>query len=420
THIKVGSVAAAVTAANAVATAILWQRRTGQGQDIYVDLRKAYVTQSAWQDVLAQCTLVNGTPQMFGGNVGQLGSNILPTRDGRWVVLTSLYAANTVAALQLLDCGRWGAPMSDLVIPPQYRARVKHRLKVLAYVDERGVNPAARHFALSRVTVRQWRDRRRADGIRGLFPRYPARRRRRVAPEIIPLIKEARLEQRFGADRTQIWLQRIHGISIAAQTIQQLFRDRGLNRLASRRKRRPKQMRLFEKDQPGDSVQVDVKFVRVNRQRYFQYTALDDCTRFRVLRLYRHLNHRSSLAFFRELRQAMPFPIRKLQCDNGTEFPLEFALTVRAAGIRHRYIAPRRPEQHGKVERSHRIDDEEFCHRESFASFDDAAVALEAWERRYNHERFSMAFRGHTPSEILAAKLSARPTTQGASIGGGS
>jgi hypothetical protein len=30
------------------------------------------------------------------------------------------------------------------------------------------------------------------------------------------------------------------------------------------------QMRLFGKDQPGDSVQVDVKLVRVNRQRYFQ------------------------------------------------------------------------------------------------------------------------------------------------------
>jgi hypothetical protein len=55
----------------------------------------------------------------------------------------------------------------------------------------------------------------------------------------------------------------------------------------------------------------------VNRQRHFQYTALDDCTRFRVMRLYRHLNHRSSLAFFRELRDAMPFPIRKLQADNG-------------------------------------------------------------------------------------------------------
>ena len=176
-------------------------------------------------------------------------------------------------------------------------------------------------------------------------------------------------------------------------------------------------MRLFSKDQPGDSVQVDVKFVRVNRQRYFQYTALDDCTRFRVLRLYRYLNHRTSVAFFRELREAMPFPIRKLQCDNGTEFPLEFALTVQAAGIRHRYITPRRPEQNGKVERSHRIDDEEFWQRESFASFDDATVGLQAWERRYNHERFSMALRGHTPIEILAAKLSAQATNRLASTG---
>ncbi|HZT76592.1 MAG TPA: helix-turn-helix domain-containing protein, partial [Vicinamibacterales bacterium] len=250
--------------------------------------------------------------------------------------------------------------MSDVVIPTHYRVRVKQRLRVLAYAEEHGLKPAARHFALSRTTVREWRDRRDAHGVAGLFPRYPKRRRRRVAPELIPLVKQARLEHRFGADRTRIWLQRVHGVSIAAQTIQRLFRDLGLNRLPSRRKRRPKQMRLFAKDQPGDSVQVDVKFVRVNRQRFFQYTAIDDCTRFRVLRLYRHLNHRSSLTFFRELRDALPFPIRKLQCDNGTEFPLDFALTVQAAGIRHRYITPRRPEQNGKVERSHRIDDEEF------------------------------------------------------------
>ncbi len=113
----------------------------------------------------------------------------------------------------------------------------------------------------------------------------------------------------------------------------------------------------------------------------------------------------------------MLFPIRKLQCDNGTEFPLEFALTVQAAGIRYRYITPRRPEQNGKVERSHRIDDEEFWQRESFASFDDATVGLEACERRYNHERFSMALSGHTPGETLAAKLSAQATNQVASTG---
>jgi len=79
-----------------------------------------------------------------------------------------------------------------------------------------------------------------------------------------------------------------------------------------------------------------------------------------------------------------------------------------AAGIRHRYITPRRPEQNGKVERSRRIDAEEFWQRHSFASFDEAAAALQSWERHYNDERFSMALSGHTPSEVLSAKLAHR------------
>jgi len=159
--------------------------------------------------------------------------------------------------------------MSEPVIPSRYRLRVKQRLVVISYAEDHGVKPAGRHFGLSHKTVRRWRDRHRADGVLGLLPRYPKRRRRRVAPEVIPLVQQARTEHRFGAARTRIWLQRVHGISVATQTIQRLFHDLGLHRLPSRRKRRPKQLRLFAKDQPGDSVQVDVKFVRVNRQRYF-------------------------------------------------------------------------------------------------------------------------------------------------------
>jgi transposase-like protein len=75
-------------------------------------------------------------------------------------------------------------------------------------------------------------------------------------------------------------------------------------------------MKLFEKDEPGESVQVDVKFVKIAGRWAFQYTALDDCTRFRVLRLYRRLHQSSSLTFLTELCRAFPFRIRKLQCDN--------------------------------------------------------------------------------------------------------
>ena len=105
THIKVGCASAAVTAANAAASALIWKQRTGEGQDIHVDLRKAYVTHSPWQDILTGCTLINGTPQMLGGNVGELGSHILPTRDERFVILTSVYSSNTARIMNLLDSG---------------------------------------------------------------------------------------------------------------------------------------------------------------------------------------------------------------------------------------------------------------------------------------------------------------------------
>ena len=162
-------------------------------------------------------------------------------------------------------------------------------------------------------------------------------------------------------------------------------------------------MKLFEKEHPGDSVQVDVKVVKLAKERVFQYTALDDCTRIRVLRLYPRLNHHASLDFLRELTEAFPFPIRKIQCDNGSEFPLAFQLAVEAAGMRHRYIKPRRPQQNGKVERSHRIDSEEFWSRHEFNDRGDAEPKLRDWERRYNHERFSLALAGRTPVEKLAA-----------------
>jgi transposase InsO family protein len=207
------------------------------------------------------------------------------------------------------------------------------------------------------------------------------------------------MEYRWGSTRTRIWLERVHKVRVNAKTIQRIFRDIGDPVLAKTPKRKPKQLKLFEKEAPGDSIQVDVKVIKLKREKVFQYTALDDCTRFRVLRLYKRLKQHSSLRFLTELRCALPFPMKKLQCDNGSEFPLAFKLAVEAAGIKHRYIKPRRPQQNGKVERSHRIDEEEFWSRHEFDACDDAEVPLAAWEHRYNHDRFSVALGGRTPVE---------------------
>lgn len=295
----------------------------------------------------------------------------------------------------------WRRLLSESKIPKRYRLRVRERLVVVEYAQEHGVRAAARRYGLDRKTVRAWRNRAVAAGVGGLVPRYPKTRARRIADDVVELIKQARVELGYGSTRTQLWLQRVHRVRVAQSTIQRIVRACKLPPVKPARKRRPKQLKLFERERPGDCVQVDVKFVRVGYRRMFQYTAIDDCSRYRVLRLYAQANVRTSVAFLAELLRVLPFRIRRLQTDNGAEFQLGFRLSVQEAGIEHRYIRPRRPQQNGKVERSHRIDHEEFWSRHRFIRIAAAEDGLAIWERHYNGERFSMALRGRTPLERL-------------------
>jgi len=240
-------------------------------------------------------------------------------------------------------------------------------------------------------------------GVEGLVPAYPRHRARRVSSAAIELIRQARQDLGYGAARTRLWLQRVHGVRLAMGTIQRVFRDLGLPRLRRTRKREPRQMKLFEKAEPGESIQVDVKYVQIAGRWAFQYTALDDCTRFRILRLYRRLHHRSSLAFLAELQRAFPFPIKRLQCDHGQEFSFAFVLGVAAAGIRHRYIRPRRPNRTAKSSEATASIRRSSGVGTASPDFEAAAGALRAWETTYNYHRFSLALQGRTPAEKLAA-----------------
>jgi len=284
-------------------------------------------------------------------------------------------------------------------------------LAVVEFATLHGVSPAAPRFGLDRKTVRAWRDRAREAGAAGLVPRYPARRRR-IPIGVVELIAHARQEFRWGACRIRMWLMRVHQVQLATKTISKICDDLGLPRpQRAKRRRAGQQLKLFEKATPGESVQVDVKVVKVDGRKAYQYTAIDDCTRLRVLRLYRRRNVRVSQEFLGQMIQAFPFPIRTVQTDRGQEFSFAFLLAVERHGIRHRYIQPRRPDENGKGERSHRIDAEEFWSRYTFETFEAARAALHGWERTCVHEaRFSMALHGRAPAEKLAAVLAAALT----------
>jgi transposase len=156
----------------------------------------------------------------------------------------------------------WLKAMRGAGVPKEYRLRVQQRVVVIEFALRRGVRPAGRRFGFTSRTVRRWKQRWRAAGIRGLIPRYPARRKRRIAEPLIELIRHARVDFGYGSTRTQLWLWRVHRLRVSQTTIQRVVRDLGLPKVKPVRKRRPRQFKLFERERPGDCVQVDVKFVR--------------------------------------------------------------------------------------------------------------------------------------------------------------
>lgn len=155
---------------------------------------------------------------------------------------------------------------------------------------------------------------------------------------------------------------------------------------------------------PGRSVQLDVKFlpqIGRARQRFYQFTAIDKATRFRVLRVYDHNNTHSALDFLRQVCQRLPFAVRQIQTDNDSSFGSQFTWHLADLGIAHKRIPPGCPEVNGKVERSHKTDAEEFYPRQQFRNPRDLARKLKRWEKEYNEKRLHLALGGKTPAERL-------------------
>ncbi|HET6591904.1 MAG TPA: IS481 family transposase, partial [Xanthomonadales bacterium] len=221
---------------------------------------------------------------------------------------------------------------------------------------------------------------------------------------------------RFGPGRIANYLQRFHQMTIAGSTVHRILVDHGMGRLPANQKRRPtgRPWHRYEKPQPGHRLQLDVKFlerIAGTRKRLYQFTAIDDCTRIRVLKIYDSCNQNSAIRFVDEVIRRLPFRVLAIQTDNGAEFQSRFHWHLEEHDIRHVYIRPRSPHLNGKVERSHRVDDQEF-----YQLLDKDGIAddihlfndkLREWEDYYNFHRPHGALGGQTPYERLLAKKDA-------------
>lgn len=259
-----------------------------------------------------------------------------------------------------------------------------------------------RRCGISRPTLRKWWQRYQAAGADGLVE--VSRRRGRLAAQKVFAAQEAlilglRRDRRLGIKQLRNELIRQHDLALSLDTIHRVLVRHG-EQVLKRPRRRVKGTIRYSRPIPGDRVQMDVCKIAPG---VYQYTAIDDCSRYKVLGIYCRRTAANTLDFLDRVIEEMPFAIQRVQTDRGREF---FAEAVQQRlldwAIKFRPIPPRSPHLNGKVERTQRADLEEF-----WATLDpgspDIADRLSEWQHHWNWSRSHTALGGASPIDRVAA-----------------
>ena len=224
-----------------------------------------------------------------------------------------------------------------------------HRLAIIRHAQELtgNVSKTCRYYGISRQVYYKWLRRYEEGGLEALRDRSS---RPHVSPkatrvEVVGKIIYLRQSYHFGPHKIAMYLKRYHDIELSPSGIWRILHRLDMSRLPSsqRYRRQRDRWKRYEKPEPGHRVQIDVKFIAPlpgSRRKYYQFTAIDDCTRLRVLRIYDRLNQKTAVQFLDYVLAKLPFRVERIQTDNGAEFQSAFHYHVLDRGIGHLYIRP--------------------------------------------------------------------------------
>ncbi|NTW45628.1 MAG: transposase [Candidatus Moranbacteria bacterium] len=267
-------------------------------------------------------------------------------------------------------------------------------------------------------TLERWVAAYRRGGKEALIPRST---RPKTSPYETPIhIKEQviSLRKKTGlCARKLSWKLGKEGVAIHGRVVGKILKQEGLVRTYRVRKVKTKYVKMPL--QPGELMEIDVKYVpeRIGEKAYFQYTAIDCSSRWRYLLAYEEMNIGNSIRFLESVISVFPHRIRSVKTDNGSIFTNSylgtnkrsdmtvktihaFDIFCRDNGIIHYLIDPGKPAQNGKVERSHREDQEKFYECNVFVSFEDLQTKLKTWNMYYN-DLEHCGLNGKSPNEFL-------------------
>lgn len=292
---------------------------------------------------------------------------------------------------------RWIKPILDKEIS------IKHLAKVCPFSER---------------TIKYWLARYRESGMFGLNNQLtrPKSQLKETPIRTKERIIEMRKENKLCAQK--LWYKlRKENIDINVRTIGKIIKTEGLVRKYRIRKLQYKYIKPSML--PGDLVEIDIKYVPslIRGKRYYQYTAIDCATRWRYLEIYENGDNESTLKFLTRLISIATFRIRAIKTDNGSCFTNRYVgylkssdpvnprlhpldLECQRLNIIHYLIDPGKPAQNGRVERSHRTDQEMFYDRNEFRTVLGLKKKIRQWNFYYNNLEHC-ALDGLTPNEAL-------------------
>jgi len=310
----------------------------------------------------------------------------------------------------------------DYYNSPGHNARARQRLKWFDYYNSPGHNArlTCRHFDISPQTFYRWKRRYNPKHLESLeeHSRRPKRLRQPTySPELVEAVLKLREEYpRWGKDKLVVLLHR-EGFNCSASMVGRILRklkERGVlkepvpNHISARKRRwqRPYAIRKpkeYVARAPGDIVEVDTLDVRPLPGIILKhFTARDVISRWDVLEAHTRATSNTASGFIDVLLKRMPFPIKAIQVDGGSEFQDAFERECQRRGIKLFVLPPRSPKLNGHVERAQRTHTEEF-YEVTEADFEIQQLnrALLGWEKVYNTIRPHQALGYLTPLEFL-------------------
>jgi len=312
--------------------------------------------------------------------------------------------------------------VSRLARIPELSKQARQRLRWMDYYLGHGHNArlTCRHFDISPQTFYRWKRRYDPQNLKTLEDRSRRPKHLRQptwTTELVERILKLREEYpRWGKDKLVILL-RGEGLEVSTSMVGRVIRylkDRGVlrepisNHISARK--RPRQRpyatrkpRDYVATEPGDIVQLDTLDVRPLPGVILKhFTARDMVSRWDVIEVYSRATATTATHFLKKLQSRLPFPLRAIQVDGGSEFGAVFEEECRQQGIKLFVLPPRSPKLNGHVERAHRTHTEEF-YEVTDSSFNIAELRGELleWEHTYNTIRPHQALGYLTPLQFL-------------------